>query len=281
MSTDAQKLSTSALARLLDVSLPQLFNTLKDYGWIRKVDDGWVLTGKGEFEGGEYVQSKKYGRYIVWPETIVEHPLMRGITEHRLLTLGAIGKNFQLHGREVARVLAEQGLLERGAYGWQPAAAGRQLGIALAESDQYSLSYLLCPQDIVLREGVAKHLNYLHALQQQINEGDQDLFAAADHYTSLDGHTHLSPCHQRVDDWLYFAGFVHATRMNDLEMFYLPQQRLLIDVWQDEAKSGRITQHIQLALQADIQVVQLMPHDFTDLDMHLTGRLTGYGLSVL
>jgi hypothetical protein len=279
MSTDAQKLSTSALARLLDVSLPQLFNTLKDYGWIRKVDDGWVLTGKGEFEGGEYVQSKKYGRYIVWPETIVEHPLMRGITEHRLLTLGAIGKNFQLHGREVARIFAEQGLLERGINGWQPTTSGRQLGLALAESDHYSLAYILCPQEIVERESIAAQLNYLHGLQKHISDGDQDLFAAADHYVSLDGHTHLSPYHQRVDDWLYFAGLVHATRMNDLEMFYLPHYRVVIDIWQNEARSHSVSQHLHLSLQADIQLVQLMPDEFADLEAHLGGKLQRHAVN--
>ena len=278
---DAQKLSTSALARLLDISLPQLFSTLKDYGWIRKVDDGWVLTGKGEFEGGEYVQSKKFGRYIVWPEAIVEHPLMRGITEHRLLTLGAIGKQFHLHGREVARIFAEQGLLERGISGWQPSSAGRQLGIALAESEHYSLSYLLCPQELIERDGVATHLNYLQNLQQQIHEGDQDLFAAADHYLSLDGHTHISPYHQRVDDWLYFAGLVHATRVKELEMFYLPQSRLLIDVWQSEARAHSVSQHLQLALQTDVELIQLMPDEFADLETHLGGRLLRHNVMFL
>ena len=68
--SEQHKLSTSALAKLLDIPLQQLFGTLRDCGWIRKVDDGWVLTAKGEFEGGEYIHSRRYGRYIVWPDAI-------------------------------------------------------------------------------------------------------------------------------------------------------------------------------------------------------------------
>ncbi|MEE2653555.1 MAG: hypothetical protein VYE54_12590, partial [Pseudomonadota bacterium] len=72
-------LSTSALARQLELPVQQLFATLKDYGWIRKIDDGWALTAKGEFEGGRYVNSKRYGRYIVWPPAIIEHRLFQAM----------------------------------------------------------------------------------------------------------------------------------------------------------------------------------------------------------
>jgi hypothetical protein len=87
-----QKLSTSALAKTLDIPLQQLFGTLRDCGWIRKVEDGWVLTAKGEFEGGEYIHSKRYGRYIVWPETLLEHQLLRGIESNRLLNSAQIAR---------------------------------------------------------------------------------------------------------------------------------------------------------------------------------------------
>jgi hypothetical protein len=285
MNMDGQKLSTSALARLLDISLPQLFNTLKDYGWIRKVDDGWILTGKGEFEGGEYIQSKKYGRYIVWPEAIVEHPLMRGMTEHRLLTLGAIAKQFQLNAREIARVFAEQGLLEQGIHGWQPTDTGRQAGIALAQSDHYGQSYVLCPQDIIESDSVAALLMYLQKLEQQIHEGEQDLFAAVDQYVSLDGHVHISPYHQRVSDWLYLAGIVHATRHKELEMFYLPRHRVLIDIWNKDSRDTKeVSGHMQLTLQSeqsDLRLIQLMPEDFADLETTLASRLALYGVAVL
>ncbi|MCP4815743.1 MAG: hypothetical protein GY888_24785, partial [Planctomycetaceae bacterium] len=68
MEPDDGKLSTTALARKLNIPAQQLFATLKDYGWIQRSTDSWVLTSKGEFEGGTYQTSRRYGRYIVWPQ---------------------------------------------------------------------------------------------------------------------------------------------------------------------------------------------------------------------
>ena len=75
----SDKVSTSALAKLGEIPVQQLFSVLKDYTWIRKTDDGWALTAKGEFEGGSYVNSKRYGRYIVWPTSLLDHPLFQAI----------------------------------------------------------------------------------------------------------------------------------------------------------------------------------------------------------
>jgi hypothetical protein len=94
------KQSTSALAKTLNIPLQQLFATLRDCGWIRKVEDGWLLTAKGEFEGGEYVHSKRYGRYIVWPEALVEHPLLRGIESNRLVNAAGIALDGEQGGNE-------------------------------------------------------------------------------------------------------------------------------------------------------------------------------------
>ena len=70
MTETSGPLSTSALARKLEIPAQQLFATLKDYGWIQRQGEGWLLTPKGEFEGGQYRQSKRFGRYVVWPESL-------------------------------------------------------------------------------------------------------------------------------------------------------------------------------------------------------------------
>lgn len=41
------RLSTTALARKLNIPAQQLFATLKDYGWINRAGESWVLTPKG------------------------------------------------------------------------------------------------------------------------------------------------------------------------------------------------------------------------------------------
>ena len=76
MDGDDNRLSTTALAKKLNIPVQQLFATLKDYGWIQRASDTWALTSKGEFEGGSYQQSRRFGRYIVWPERLDHHPLL-------------------------------------------------------------------------------------------------------------------------------------------------------------------------------------------------------------
>ena len=70
-----KKLSTTALAKLLEMDSKQLFELLVERKWMvreKKPDGSNVnkLTAKGEFEGGEYLESKKFGTYIVWPDSI-------------------------------------------------------------------------------------------------------------------------------------------------------------------------------------------------------------------
>ena len=63
MVSEGNKLSTTALAKKLDIPTQQLFATLKDYGWIERANESWILTQKGEFEGGSYHNSRRFGAY--------------------------------------------------------------------------------------------------------------------------------------------------------------------------------------------------------------------------
>lgn len=51
MPPEDSNLSTTALARKLDIPAQQLFGILKDYGRIQRTQDSWALTPKGEYEG--------------------------------------------------------------------------------------------------------------------------------------------------------------------------------------------------------------------------------------
>ena len=66
MSDEQQKVSTSQLAKRAGIESRKLFDCLHQAKWISRneSDDGsskWELTAKGEFEGGEYFNSEKYG----------------------------------------------------------------------------------------------------------------------------------------------------------------------------------------------------------------------------
>jgi hypothetical protein len=87
-------LSTSALAKRLRLPVQQLFLTLRDYGWIDRRGNAWVLTAKGELHGGSYQDSDRFGRYIVWPESLVGHPMLQAIESNQRINPGAMRRYY-------------------------------------------------------------------------------------------------------------------------------------------------------------------------------------------
>jgi phosphatidylserine/phosphatidylglycerophosphate/cardiolipin synthase-like enzyme len=62
--------STTQLAKSLNIAPRDLFAKLQAAGWIARDGESWVLTKSGEAQGGEVRRSKQYGDYIVWPTSI-------------------------------------------------------------------------------------------------------------------------------------------------------------------------------------------------------------------
>jgi hypothetical protein len=235
---NVNKLSTSALAKLLDVPSQQLFSTLKDYTWIRKVDDGWVLTGKGEFEGGEYVHSKRYGRYIVWPPELAEHPLLQALEDNRHIAATSIGKTFGLNAREVNRIFAELAWIKHSHQGWELTPFGESFGGIQLENESSGTFYVVWPQAIASHDLLAPKLKLAAAIfadhsQQESN----DLFAGTNDLCAVDGHRHERKALLQVCHWLYMAGIAHACQYlipykeKQYANFYIPAHQVYIECW--------------------------------------------------
>lgn len=240
----SNKLSTSALAKQLDLSSQQMFSSLRDYGWIRKLEDGWALTSKGEFEGGEYVHSRKYGRYIVWPPEIAEHPLMKAMEDNRHLSATALGKPYDLTARECNRVLAESGWIRHGFQGWELTPLGQDKGGMQLENENSGTCYVVWPPAVANDETLRQQLELCAEIFHQPPPAD-DLFADADSdaFVAPDGHRHTRRLAMQVCHWLYLAGLTHATqrRLPVAEElyadFYLPRHRVYVECW-DESGAG-------------------------------------------
>ena len=144
-----EKLSTTALAKQLELPVQQLFSALKDYGWINRTDKTWALTGKGEFEGGEYRDSQRFGRYIVWPETLKEHPLISAIEAEFRYGAAALAKFFDVPPRTLNRALAELGMQVHTISGWEITEKGKHLGGIQEESESSGSLYVSWPKEMV------------------------------------------------------------------------------------------------------------------------------------
>lgn len=299
--SEQQKLSTSALAKALDIPLQQLFGTLRDCGWIRKVEDGWVLTAKGEFEGGEYIHSKRYGRYIVWPEALLEHQLLRGIESNRLLNSAQLARKFHISAREVRRLLGDIGLLQRTFNGWELTREGERLGGVAIDSANSSNDSgdITWPESLLENDIVTAQFEYLQRVHQagetqEAAQAEADLFKGISEFDARDGHSFLSRNQLLVCDWLYFSGIAHAcnyrlplAQTNSQENradFWLPAAHVYIEVGGDEKAAADIASamaRIELYRKHQWKFVEVRAEHFEHLDDYLTRALRELGVHIL
>lgn len=284
-----QKLSTSALAKTLQLPLQQLFATLRDYGWIRKVDDGWVLTAKGEFEGGEYVHSRRYGRYIVWPPALLQHPLLVAMESNRLFDAVQLGRKYGLHAREVRRLLGELGLLKRDFNGWSLTPRGEALGAVLVEEESGE-GDIHWPESILENTVVVAQLEYGQRLYADGTDNEGDLFADVTELESLDGHCFHSRGEWLICQWLYLAGIAHACHRrlplpgDQRADFWLPEAQLYIEYSGDERDAGAITAalgRIELYRREQWPFIEVRAEQLPQLDDYLTRQLRRRGVRLL
>ena len=280
------KISTSAMAKLMEVPTQQLFTTLKDYGWIKKIDDGWALSSKGEFEGGEYVTSKQYGRYIVWPEKLTEHPLLQALEDNLHLSATVLGRSVGISAREVNRLIAELGWIKHSFQGWELTALGESHGGIQLDNEISGSFYVVWPQAITADPVLSRQL----ALGTQIGVGAdlaEDLFANQDSYKSVDGHTHDNKSLLQICHWLYMAGLAHSCQrqLPTVETlvadFYLPAHQLYIEYWDDDGKklASRLRRK-EIYQQLELSVIDIERRDLLSLDEVLTREFRKRGIRV-
>lgn len=224
MSDVPSPLSTSALAKKLGKVSKQMFAELELLGWIERQKDSWVLTTKGEFEGGKYRESKKFGRYIIWPNKTLEHKALIKPDAHRMST-SQLAKTVDLSNRMIEKVLQELGWIKAGRKGWLLTASGIALGACQREDSISGIPFVLWPSELVENRVFT---DWVYALKQG---------ARSDALLCCDGHQVGCEAERIIDNWLYFSGLMHAyqRRIPDEEQlyadFYLPQHHLYIEYW--------------------------------------------------
>lgn len=295
MSSDSNKLSTTALARKLDIPAQQLFTILKDYGWIRRAGDNWVLTPKGEFEGGSLQFSRRYGSYIVWPEHLDQHPLLQAIESNQRISAATMCRYYpHLNTRQINLSLAEMGLQRHCLLGWELTPKGRALGGLQEESRSSGAFFVTWPHEIVDNAVVHRELSLQseQLLSTSANgTSDPDLFsdAARQSWTGIDGHSLPSVLQMRVCNWLYFAQITHATqRTLPIEEiihadFYIPSVSVYIDCWEAEVPAGELSGKFrkrEVYRELDLRHLEVNAADMDNLDEVIGRSLLSFGLQL-
>lgn len=291
-----RSISTTVLAKSLRMSSRRLFKLLKDFDWIEREEDNWVLGKKGKEQGGAYRESESYGRYIVWPETLCDHPLLQAAADASQITASGLGDHFGRSARLSNRVLRELGWIRRTSKGWLLTDAGEALGASQLQTEQ-GRYYASWPRAVLSEPELVSSFNTLNVLQHHQADHEPDLFdaeqttemAGESCFRSMDGHVLSTTAEAEVCQWLYLLDLTHACKRglagheSYVCDFYLPKYGVFIDIWY--ARDPPATLSRRLAKQAwcteqRITLLELSEEDVAQLDDVLPAKLEELGIHV-
>ncbi|MFY0676680.1 MAG: hypothetical protein JXR18_05285 [Neptuniibacter sp.] len=265
-------LSTSALAKALGKTTKQMFSELETLGWIERIEESWKLTAKGEFEGGKYRESQKFGRYIIWPSTVTAHKMLCNADSH-LLTSTKLARSFSLTRKMMDQILVELGWVLPARKGWLVTQQGESEGGCQRENSNTAVPYVLWPDEFTEHEVLNRRVEEL---------SKSDLLCC-------DGHQVSSVQEQKIDNWLYLSGVLHAYQRRlpfeetFLSDFYLPQYHLYIEYWGEGNSPTQLPAKMnkkERIIQAGFKLIELDDHDVEALDEVLPRKLLKYGIEV-
>jgi len=294
---DQALVSTSALAKKLELPAKRVFELLVDKGWIERVNNHWKLTGKGQFEGGDYVNSKKYGEYIGWPESVLEHSIFAELF-NRPLRSRVLGGELDISPHRFNALLAELGWQRKHHRGWVLTELGHSLGGKEDDDVESGVPFTLWPRSILDNHQLESVLQRIKPdivntlpVSEQIKADQQSLDFDASNISdsALDGHVLDHAEDKILCNWLYLMNVTHAYRreLPDEELgccdFYLPTAQLHIESWhsaQDgKALSSKLAR-IEYYKNNNLAFVELSESDLQNLDTVFPKLLLKHGIIV-
>ncbi|WP_087019290.1 glycerol kinase [Thaumasiovibrio subtropicus] len=228
-------LSTSALAKKRGTQAKALFDELTQAGFVIRENDAWVLTNAGSQAGGEYKESPKYGRYIVWPEDVEIKPA------GKLLTASKLGEALNISARTLNQLLDELGWINKAVKGWKVTDAGKRVGGVQKEDNRSGIPYVAWNESILSSKALTDSVKQFLGVEAEATSTDNSISSFRQKFEakhrSTDGHYVRSKAEMLIDNWLYMAGLVHAyERKLPVEEdvycdFYLPAGKIYIEFW--------------------------------------------------
>ncbi|HEY9762936.1 MAG TPA: hypothetical protein V6D07_10445 [Trichocoleus sp.] len=212
-----------------------------------------------------------------------------------LLSATRLADHFKLSRFKINPVLAELGLLDKAEEGgWVATARGLALGAQQKASKRGDAQYVMWSPEIldnriflqavqVLTEGTSS----TETLEETSNFREK--FQDGAKYRTNDGHWVRSKAEVLIDNWLYFAGLVHAyERKLPVEAdkdaycdFYIPQGRIYIEYWgyESDAKYIARKEEKRALYQAnELNLIELTDQHIQNLDDYLPMLLRKFGI---
>lgn len=297
--TASKQLSTSALAKELKMSSQAMFQHLLEVGLITRNEDSWDLTPAGKSKGGFYKHSEKFGRYIVWPESIIaELDDSREDIGHNLLTATNIGKNFEIPANRINSILSELGWIKKDIVkGWQITEFGKRLGGIQSKYRTTGVPYVRWPENIIKNKILITSIREARGDISTVSQG-QPQNSGADavkfrdkfrpEHRAQDGHYVRSKSELIIDNWLYVSKIVHAyERKLPIEEelycdFYIPTGKVYIEYWglEDDKYLTRKEKKLEIYKKYNLNLIQLVEKDVLNLEDTLPAKLLEFGIVI-
>jgi hypothetical protein len=289
-------LSTSALAKEREIDSKDLFNQLKNNGWIYKKEGVWILTKEGKIAGGNTKYSPKFGDYVIWPFNI---DTRKKIDKSDKINSSTIGKEFDISAQKINTILAELGWIEKSNVGgWNATKFGSKNGGIEMEGKNGS-PYVIWDKSILINKSFKDSVNFATGSNyEENNSSSQDNFTDIDefrqkykaNYRTQDGHRVRSRAEAMIDDYLYRNGIAHAyeRRLPGIEEdvlsdFYILKGNVYIEFWgmeENDKYAERKKKKQEIYAHEGFNLIEMNENDIKSLDDTLPRKLKKYGINI-
>ncbi len=306
-------ISTTALASELDIKPAELFNKLKEFGWIEKKNDKWTLTEVGKQKGGQTRTNPKFGEFVVWPENITLNSVQPQTDTQRYLSSTALSKHFDVSAQRINLILSELGFIEKDVAGWEITKLGKSVGGRQREHETSGNYFVIWPATIIQNKRLleffgenpteqkvdTKSVTAISPSEPAIHTPSETVYHdtfrekfPAKHRT-FDGHYVRSISEMSIDNFLYINGIVHAyERKLPIEEdvfcdFYIPsgnsRPQVYIEFWgiEDDPKYlERKKKKIEIYNKYEFPLIELSNSEINNLEEVLTKKLIQHKISL-
>lgn len=288
-------LSTSALARALEIDSKQLFSQLTEKGWIYKKENQWHLTKEGKIAGGKTNYNPKFGEYVVWPENL---DLSDSPDSIETLSSTKIGKQFGLSAQRINSIFAELGWIEKSHVGgWNVTKYGKRNGGFEMESSNGS-PYVIWNVNVLSKKSFLSSIDAATGKSYDAPSDESQSVHSTDEfrkkhdakYRTQDGHRVRSRAEALIDDYLYNNGVAHAyeRRLPGIEDevisdFYIPAGKVFIEFWgleENEAYADRKKRKLEIYAENNFNLIELNDKDIETIDDVLPRKLRKFGVRI-
>ncbi len=286
--------STSALAKELNMQAKDLFQKLLEKEFIYRENDSWVLTDQGKEVGGTVKTHPQHGSYIAWDENIKATLYSMDEEEDKLVNATRLSKHFNISKFRMNPILSELGMIQKSVKGWTLTKLGESLGGKQFEYVQTGIPYVCWNESILTNKRLLETMQSVQGVSAMEEKEVKTAVSSVNFrekfeakHRAADGHYVRSRAEMLIDNWLYMSELVHAYERKlpieeDLYCdFYLPVGKVYIEYWgleNDERYIERKKVKLDIYNKYGFKLIELEDADIQNLDDVLPKKLLKFGI---